>query len=256
MASSANGTVLASDIVTRAMRALQALGAGEIPTALEMTEGLLALNMMVDSWNVSDLVCYESTDITFALAPGKVVYTVGPIVGAVVQDVTAPRPMEITQAYISDTQSNNFGCQVLTLQDWNRINNRTTTTDVPTGLYYDPAYPNGIINLYPVPTLAYTLTFSARLQLTGFVAQTTALIMPPGYELAYITNLAVYLAMQLGMPIPAAPLGAKNIGQFARESLLALKVKNMPHNIVQVDPELMGGATSGGAYDPYSDRIV
>jgi hypothetical protein len=49
-------SVSALDIVTRAMKAIQALGSGEVPSAAEANDGLVAFNALLDSWSNDNLI--------------------------------------------------------------------------------------------------------------------------------------------------------------------------------------------------------
>src|SRR5687767_849521 len=92
--------VTAQDIITRAMKALGALGTSETPTASEANDGLEALNTMLDSWAGEELASYQVLEQTVILTVGKSQYTIG-TVGT--PDINADRPTNIVQAYIMDS---------------------------------------------------------------------------------------------------------------------------------------------------------
>lgn len=218
------------------MKALQVLGGTEVPSASEANDGLVAFNAMLDSWSGEGLTAYAIAENSFTLQIGTASYTVGP--GGV---INAVRPVNITQAYIRDTGNNNFELAILPRDKWNEIGNRgsTVTSQIPTALFYDPQYPLGIINIFPTPLLAYTCFYDEGLQQVSSASLTTAVAMPPGYERAYVYNLAVEISSMFGIPIPPAAPGSKNVGQLAMESLANIKRTNLPEIIADYDDAIV-----------------
>src|SRR6266852_183746 len=179
----------ANDLIRRAMRSLQALGGTEVPSASEANDALEALNSLLDSWTAGEgLVAYEVLEQNFTLVPGQQSYTVG--VGG---QVNVARPNDIIEAYIQDGGANNFLLNIRTRDRWNIIGNRgpTVTSQIPTDLFYDPQYPLGVMNFFPTPLVAYKCYFDSQLQHVIFAGLATNLSMPPGYERAFVFNLAV-----------------------------------------------------------------
>lgn len=242
-------SVTANDIITRAMKALQALGATEVPSAAEATDGLTAFNALLDSWSLEGLNAYRVDENSFTLVPGTASYTIGSG-GA----INVTRPLDITQAYVQDSGSNNFLINIRTRDRWNMIGNRgtTVTSQIPTDMFYDPSYPLGVIYLFPTPLTAYTVFFDNTLDQVTFAALTTVLSMPKGYERAMVFNLAVEISSQFGIPIPASAPGQKSIGDLARESLANVKRMNIQEVIADTDPAIV--SRSYATYNIYQDR--
>src|SRR4051812_42630058 len=109
-------TVSALDIVTRAMKAIQALGTGEVPSAAEANDGLTAFNAWLDSQSNDALSAYQTQEQSFTLTVGTSQYTCGSGGTA-----SSTRPLEITQAYIQDTGGNNYLMTILPRDKWNQI---------------------------------------------------------------------------------------------------------------------------------------
>ncbi len=231
------------------MKALQALGGGETPSAAEANDGLTALNAMLDSWSNENLNAYQVQEQSFTLVVGTPSYTIGS--GGV---INVTRPTDITQAYVQDATQNNFLMRIVTRDKWNEIGNRgsTITSQIPDTLFYDPQFPLGVINISPTPLLGYTVFFDSLLQQTTFAALTTNLSMPPGYERAMVYNLAVEISNMFGIPIPPAAPGAKNVGQLAAEALGNIKRTNIKENIANYDPSIV--SRSYATYNIYRDR--
>jgi len=241
--------VAASDIITRSMRLLQALGGTEVPKADEANDALTALNALLDSWSLEGLMTYETLERSFSLQVAKNSYTIGPS-GA---DITATRPLDIVQAYVQDASSNNFPMRIIPMDKWNLIGNRGVgiTSQIPDTLFYDPQFPNGVINVFPTPLLTYTLFYDSALNQVTFAALTTNLSMPPGYERAFVYNLAVEISSMFGIPIPAAQPGQKNVAQLAAESLANVKRANIKEVISEYDGSII--SKSYATYNIFRD---
>lgn len=242
-----SSTVTALDIVTRAMRAIQALGSGEVPSANEATDGLIALNAMLDSWSNDGLASYRSVENSFPLTVGTSSYTVGS--GGTVNVV---RPLDITQAYIQDTGGNNYDMTILPRDKWNQIGNRssTITSQIPSVLFYDPQFPLGVINVFPTPLIAYTCFFDGTLDQTTFSALTTLLAMPAGYERAYVSNLAMEMVL-LGFETTLDQKQLAMLADVASKSLASIKSTNITEQVSDYDPALVSRAKS--TYNIYRD---
>jgi len=66
------------DIVTRAMKDIGALAAGEVPTADEAQDAFDMMNDMIDQWSNESMMVYYKTEIVYTINPGQTQYTIGP----------------------------------------------------------------------------------------------------------------------------------------------------------------------------------
>jgi hypothetical protein len=66
------------DIITRAMKDIGALAAGEIPTADEAQDGLDMLNDMIAQWSNENMMVFYRTEIVFPCVQNQIQYTIGP----------------------------------------------------------------------------------------------------------------------------------------------------------------------------------
>jgi hypothetical protein len=241
-------SVSANDLVTRAMKALKALGSNEVPTAAEANDGLVALNALLDSLSLQDLASYEVLEQSFPLVVGQQSYTIG--IGG---NINVARPDDISEAYIQDTNKNNFGMRMVERPEWNMIGNRgpTITSQIPNTMFYDPQFPLGVINLFPTPLLVYTCFFDTTLAQATFATLATVLSMPPGYERLYVYNLAVEMANMFGFDIPPVGPGQKNVVQLAEDAMTAVKSKNIKPVPSNYDDAIV--SHSYATYNIYSD---
>ena len=66
------------DIISRALKDIGALEAGETPTPEAAQDAFDMLNDLIDQWSNEDMMVYNTTEIIFPLIPGQVQYTIGP----------------------------------------------------------------------------------------------------------------------------------------------------------------------------------
>lgn len=70
-------TTSALDIVTSALRSINALEAGETPNANDSLDALQTLNDLIDTWSADKLYVFSSTENILTWTPGKYQYSVG-----------------------------------------------------------------------------------------------------------------------------------------------------------------------------------
>ena len=66
------------DIITRAMKDIGALAAGEVPTADEAQDGFDMMNDMLDQWSNENMMVFYKTEIIFPVTQNQIQYTIGP----------------------------------------------------------------------------------------------------------------------------------------------------------------------------------
>jgi hypothetical protein len=66
------------DIISRALKDIGALEAGEVPTADAAQDAFDLLNDMLDQWSNEDMMLYNWTEIVFPVVSNQTQYTIGP----------------------------------------------------------------------------------------------------------------------------------------------------------------------------------
>ncbi len=181
----------ALDLAQSAAEKMGVYSPGETMSAADSSRFLQIMNAMIDSWSNESLTTYAINEQSVTLTVNKYRYTIGP--GG---DINATRPLRILDGpgtcYVVDANGNRYNLQVVAQAQWNLIGNLTTVTaNFPNTLFYDPQYPLGIINLYPIPNISWTLYFDSYLQLTDFATLGASMSLPPGYEKAIVDNLTL-----------------------------------------------------------------
>jgi hypothetical protein len=235
----------AADILNTAGRGLGYLGNTEVMSAADANAGLNVFNAMLDSWNGESLTAYAWQTLNFNLVSGTSVYTIGPTGVWVAQ-----RPTQIYDAFITDANQLNYPLAILTQDKWNNIGMLTITSQIPTAIFYDSQYPNGIINIFPIPLLNYTITLNCELQIANFVNLTTAFSMPPGYLRAYTSNLSLEL-MANGWPCLLDEKQLTALVNVASTSKGNIKRANIKEVLADYDAAIV--SKSYATYNIFSD---
>ena len=105
-------------------------------------------------------------------------------------------------------------------EDYNRIALKTMTT-VPEFLWYDPAYPLGVIYPWPVPSSAYEIHMTVLRELPAFASANVTITLPEEYESALLWNLTKRIRIAYRRPVDIS------INMQARNSLNVLAQANM-----------------------------
>lgn len=204
-------------MILRSLRLIGEKAIGDTLTAAEEAAHLAALNTMMESWSIERLLVYQILDESFTLTAGDGSYTIGS--GA---NFNTVRPNKIDGALIRDANNSDSPVTIVGADEWRTIQQKTSTgSTYPCYLYYDPAYPNGTINLYPEPQASLSLVISTWKQLQTFALISTTVALPPGYERAIIYNFAIEAAGGFIEPAPS-------VVKIARESKAAIKRVNIP----------------------------
>lgn len=225
----------AQSLINRSLRLIGALDPEESPTANETANVLEALNGLIDSWRNDRLIVWSIANVTKTLTVGDGTYTIGS--GA---DINTTRPVRIEGAYV--TQSGiDYPVDVISEAAYRAIADKTTQSDLPRYVYYDPAVANGTVYLWPVPSAANVLTLSVWAPISTLAAASTTVTLPPGYERALASNLAIDIAPEF------EKTASQEVAKMARESLAAIKKANIRPIFAKME------MATGRRYDIVSD---
>lgn len=235
----------ANQMLSRAARALGTLGRTETLGGQDANDGLDTFNALLDSWSNERLMSYVTLQRSHTLVANTGSYTIGS--GGV---INVTRPLDITQAFIRDSQSQDFGLSIYNRERWNKIGDKTITSQIPQVLFYDSAFTLGTIYLFPIPTVAYTLFYDATTNQVTFSTLTQSLSMPVGYERAFVQNLALEL-MASGYPCLLNPVQLAALQKAASDGMANIKRTNIKEVLASYDEALVNHAQA--TYNPYRD---
>lgn len=171
---------------------------------------LRRLRRMLDGWATERLMVYALTQETIALVAGTASYSSS--------GLAAGRPVKVEGAFVRDGDTD-YGLTIVTDDEYQRIPAKTTQS-MPEVLYPRMSMPNATLYLWPVPTAAYTLYLTLRRTFGSVAGLSTTVDLPPGYERAIVTNLAVECAPLFGTKV------SDETATIARDSKAALKCLN------------------------------
>ena len=218
----------AQTIINRALRLIGAISSGESPTTDESNDGLTALNAMLESWQLDRLTVFAFQDKTFTLVAADGSITLG-----AAGNITT-RPDRIESVHIT-ASGTDYPVTMVTAGEWYSIASKTVQSDIPEYGYYEPSYPLGILNLWPVPSAANTLHVVMWTPFTAFASLSTAVSLPPGYERALAYNLAIDIAPEYEKKV------SDEVAKGANDSLAAIRRGNNRPMIAGTDlPFLIG----------------
>lgn len=223
-------------MILRSMRMIGEKARGEVLDTNEQAECLYELNSMMDSWSIERLMCYQVVQESFPLTTNTVAYTIGS--GAT---FNTTRPTKIVDpCFVRDSGSLDSKLEIINAEAYGRIVQKSAGVTYPTWLFYDGGFNAsgyGTIYIYPAPSGSLTLYINSWKQLQNFGNVSTAMLLPPGYQLAIESNFAVHLAAGLTSVSP-------EVAKIAKDSKAAIKSINLPETVATLDAGIVRGTRS------------
>jgi hypothetical protein len=255
----------AMDIISSAMRVINALSTGETPSGWEANDGLSILNQMIDSWQIERMMVYAiARTVTdgfgnpLTLIPGQQTYPTGLAVNSsgspiqVVGNFNINRPVKIQGVGLiwlaNPSQPLELPMDMLTPEMWAAIPVKAIQSTIPQQVWDDGQFPFRNLNFWCIPTVASQIALYIWQQISYFASLTTQFTFPPGYQRALIYNLAVEMAPQFSAQT------TPEVMTLAAQSKALIKTMNAPLVDLRVDRFLQ--TPRGGMYDWRSDLPV
>lgn len=188
-------------LIKGAMRAIGASAAGETPESDEFRDCFELLNQLLDSWRLDRLLITHTKATTHTLTAGVSTYTIGP--GGTL-DQARPQTIDKASAYPDANAAREVPVEILNLDRWMRLSNKTQPGPYPRGLYYDHDYAAGLgaISLAPVPDVSgVRLVLFVPTPISTFSTLDTTYSVADGVARMLRLNLAVEIAPEF----PGAP---------------------------------------------------
>lgn len=215
----------AGELINGSLRLLGVIAEGEVPSAETAQDALVAMNQMIDSWNIERLSVFSTQDQVFTWPAGQISRTLGPS-GTLVGN----RPILLDDAtYFKDPSTGvSYGIKIINQQQYDGIAVKTVTSTYPQVIWVNMSYPDIDMYVYPVPLKALEWHFISVEELTQPATLATELHFPPGYLRAFRYNLACELAPEFGVePSPT-------VSRIAMTSKRDLKRINNPGDIMSM----------------------
>lgn len=234
-------TITPGDLIRLALRDAGVNGTGQAPSAEDSNDAYRHLQMMLAQWQRKRWLIYHLIDVPL-VSTGAQSYTFG--LGG---DFNSPRPDRIESAFVRFLGGNatpDLPVQVIEArEDYNRIALKSIAT-VPSAVFYDAAYPLGIVHFYPVaPAGVYELHLTVKDTLTSFSGLSVPINMPEEYQEALLYNLAIRLRVAYQMAPDPMVVG------LAKAALNLIRSENTQIPRLQMPAGVDGG---NGRYNIYA----
>lgn len=156
-------------------------------------------NQILDNWNAQREAVWAEEFLEFTFVPNQQTYTIGPNAADFSVSVR-PVSIELANVVLNTNPPVFVPITVRDYQWWAGVSVRNISGTYPTDVYYQPDWPNGELNFYLIPTVAYGLELVTRVAL-GVLTMQGVLNMPPGYQNALMLTLAEDIGPALGKQI-------------------------------------------------------
>ena len=200
----------ARDWIDRALRANGVLAQGESLNADDAAVALDRLNMMLGSWSLQRGTINTETSGTFNMVPGQAAYS---------SSLLSERPAGITAMRATLSSIDYPINHLVSASTYNAIPYKATP-GVPSMCWVNNGAPDMTFTFYPTPHAAFVCTVVGWSPLLGTLTLNSTVVVPPGYDLAIVDNLAVACCSSFGRSV------SEQLGQSARTALAWVKRSN------------------------------
>jgi len=174
----------ARDIVTQALREIKVIPAGGQPDASEMSDGILALNGMLKSWQTEDSLWREAQDTIVAPAGNPSV-------------ALAPSTRNVTDVRMQVDPGYQRPMQMWQRADYMQVPNKTVTGQ-PLCFYFSQQRGTAELFLWPIPSVDTTLLVDSIQGIQTVTDPGQTVDVPDDWQEAVWTNLAVRMGHSYG----------------------------------------------------------
>jgi hypothetical protein len=241
-------------IATNALQEIGVLGEDEAMSASQGAFVLARFQHQIDAWAADRLTLALQQRTAFTLTSGTSTVTLGPT-GA---DVTMQRPVWVDAVtYVipgssPDIESLPLGRMIA--QQYDALTIKELASALPTQWFYQTSTTQtyGSLFLYPQVTQDVEVVVYAPLAVGVPATLDTIMIGPPGYQEAFLYQLAVRLMSPFGKRAEDLPLLVGPEG-FAATAFARIKRVNVQPGLLAVDAALTPRGLGGG-YNVLSDQ--
>ncbi len=239
-------------IITDAMTEIGVLEAGESLSGEQGALGLLRTQNMIDSWAADRLTLSLQLRTTFTLLSGTSTVTLGPS-GA---DVTMGRPVWINSCnYIIPGTSPAVESPIGIMDEdaYANISIKALSSALPMQCFYQTNLTDALGSLFFWPQVSQNVQIALYTPQAVSVPATlnTILIGPPGYQEAFMYQLAERLMTPMGVKAEDVPLLVGPDGHAARATR-NMKRPNVDPGQMGIDPALV--PNMGAGYNVLTDN--
>jgi hypothetical protein len=226
-------------IITRALRIVGAIGQGETPDAVAITEAAEVLNDLIKEWETDGMQLWCVKEYSFTPTASVNTYAIG--TGSTINEIA---PTKLLQAWSRVTAgSKDTPILLITRHEYNMLGTKTTE-GAPSQLWYNPpgeisATENvGQIKLYVTPDTNYAtnskIYFTGVRPLQDFDSSTDVMDFPQYWANAVCWGLADQLSYEYGVGLSERAMISKK-AEVHKEKALSYGVEE-GHLLIQPSP--------------------
>lgn len=204
-------------LLDRSLRMLGVLSSGGTSDTNQRADGLTAINGLLESWRTDKLLVYSTVDNSLTMVVNQQSYTIGTS-----GDLNITRPVKFEDAFMT-VSSTDTPVELIDQAAWDSIPDKTSTSSLVQYAFYNPLMTTsqGVLKVYPKPSAANVLHLITWTVLASLAAIGDTVLLPPGYDRAIASNLAIEIAPEYG--VTASP----ELQKVARDSLASIKRMNI-----------------------------
>lgn len=186
-----------NQLISAALRKLGALSEGQIPSTEDFTNGTVALNGIIASFQTIGMPLWKRQETYISLQENTESYTIGEG-----QTINVPFPLKVQQAYlVNNTTGQQIEIETKSYFDWQQVRTYNASS-FPVFVSYTPYINFGILNVWPIPDASAATNYSIMLvnqrPFEDMVDAADSLDFPKEWHNAIIYELAVTLAPEYG----------------------------------------------------------
>lgn len=236
-------------LLTNALTDAGIIGIDEAVEQPVLNRAFTQANWLLAQWARKRWLCYRLQDYSF-ISSGAQTYTVG---NKQIIDIN-PRPDRLEYAFLRFAQTSNPGNLAVDIplriiqshEDYSRITVKNVGT-LPWMIFYDPAWPIGILHPWPVPQpTIYEIHVGFKVVLPRFESIQQAINFPPEYAAAL--NWCLARRFRATYQMPSDP----TIDSLARDGLNTIRLANQQVGTLRM-PRVLTGRNRGYDYRGDSD---
>jgi hypothetical protein len=229
------------DLISGALTEIRVARGGDVVRAEDQALCLTLLNELLERLSVTPHALYARALVAYPLVPGLTPHTIGPAGTFVVPR----RPVRLL--HVNVVLPGGATRQPVHAQSpawWADCRLRLINSAIPESFYYNPVWPAGELNLWPVPSQPYGLEIQTETELVA-VTESDTIDLPPGYS----ELLRLWTAQK------AAPSFGQTFAPASQQALTGLLSDVFGANIGRVnDADTRDGGVPGGRGGTYDYR--
>lgn len=241
-------SVVVNQLLLEALIEIRMGRAGDNPEPDLLNWMLGKLNRMLDKWNADPSTPYRNTFTSFTPTPNHAPHTIGPTGDWV---MAGGRPDVILGANVVLNTVSPAVRIPITIRDdrwWLNQAVQGLSSSIVTDLYFEPSWPNGAVNLWPIPTSTYPIELMVE---DGFARYAAAdvLWLPYAYREAITLTLAELAAPGCGQDV------SPDLHSAAADARIVVFGNNVNARDIRTrDGGMPGGGARRGGYNYRTGR--